>query len=76
MRPSEAGVIKVGQDIPSSPFEYSAQPGKFGPTAWYANTGQCTDFSFHEGLARARAECAVGIDVFLRALQVTLSATC
>jgi len=69
-------VIKVGQDIPSSPFAYSAQPGKFGPAAWYMNTGQRTDFSFHEGLARARAKSAVGVDVFLRTLQVTSSATC
>lgn len=75
MRPLEAGVFKVGQDIPISPFECSAQPGKFDPAAWYANRGQCTDFSFHERLARARAECAVGVDIFPQTLQVTSSAT-
>jgi len=68
-------VIKVGKDIPSSPFEYSAQPSKFGPASWYVNSGQCTNFSLQEGQACARAECAVGVDVFLRTLQVTSSAT-
>ena len=33
VRQLEEGVIKVGQDVPGSPFECSTQPSKFGQVA-------------------------------------------
>jgi len=54
------GMIEVGQDVPGSAFECSAQRHEFGQVPWYARAGQCVDVGFHRGLTHVRVGCAVG----------------
>ena len=54
------GVVEVGQDVPGSAFERSAQRDELGQAPRYARGGQCVDFGFHDGLARGRVGCAIG----------------
>ena len=56
------GVVEVGQDVPGSAFECPAQRDELGQAPRYARGGQCVDFGFHHGLARARIGRAVGIN--------------
>ena len=56
------GVVEVGQDVPGSAFECPSQRDELGQAARYARGGQCVDFGLHQGLARARVGCAVGVD--------------
>ena len=56
------GVVEVGQDVPGSAFERSAQRDELGQAPRYARGGQCVDFGFRHGLTRARVGCAVGGD--------------
>ena len=56
------GVVEVGQDVPGSAFECSAQRHEFGQAPRYARGGQCVGFGLHQGLAHARVGCAVGVD--------------
>ena len=56
------GVVEVGQDVPGSAFECPAQRHELGQAPRYARGGQCIDFGFHHGLARARVGRAVGIN--------------
>ena len=44
------GVVEVGQDVPGSAFECSAQRGELGQAPRYARGGQGVDFGFHQGL--------------------------
>ena len=54
------GVVEVGQDVPGSAFECSAQRHEFGQVPWSARGGQCVDVGFHRGLTHVRVGCAVG----------------
>ena len=56
------GMIEVSQDVSGSAFERSAQRDELGQAPRYARGGQCVDFGFHHGLARARIGRAVGIN--------------
>ena len=54
------GMIEVGQDVPGSAFERSAQRDELGQTPRYTRGGQCIDFGFHQGLTHVRVGRAVG----------------
>ena len=56
------GVVEVGQDVPGSAFERSAQRDELGQTPRYARGGQGVDFGFHQGLTHVRVGRAVGIN--------------
>ena len=56
------GVVEVGQDVPGSAFERSAQRHEFGQVPRYARGGQCVDFGLHQGLTADFVGIAVGID--------------
>ena len=56
------GMIEVGEDVPGSAFERSAQRDKLGQPPRYTRGGQCVDFGFHQGLTHVRVGCAVGVD--------------
>lgn len=47
-------MVEGGQEAPDSAFECPAQHHELGQDPWYARGGQCVNFSFHSGLARAR----------------------
>ena len=55
-------MIEVGQDVPGSAFERSAQRDELGQTPQYTRAGQGVDFGFHHGLTHARVGRAVGIN--------------
>ena len=44
------GMIEVGQDVPGSAFERSAQRDELGQPPRYTRGGQGVDFGFHQGL--------------------------
>ena len=54
------GMIEVGQDVPGSAFERSAQRNELAQTPRYTRTGQCINFGFHHGLTHVRVGRAVG----------------
>ena len=56
------GMIEVGQDVPGSAFERSAQRNELGQAPRYARGGQGVDLGLHHGLARSRVGRAVGIN--------------
>ena len=56
------GVVEVGQDVPGSAFERSAQRHELGQASWYARGGQCVDFGLHQGLTADFVGIAVGVD--------------
>ena len=56
------GVVEVGQDVPGSAFECSAQRDEFGQAPWYARGGQGVDIGFHQGLTADFVGIAVGVD--------------
>ena len=56
------GVVEVGQDVPGSAFERSAQRDELGQAPRYARGGQCVDFGLHQGLAADFVGIAVGVD--------------
>ena len=56
------GVVEVGQDVPGSAFERSAQRNELSQTPRYTRAGQCINFGFHQGLTHVRVGCAVGVD--------------
>ena len=41
------GVVEVGQDVPGSAFERSAQRDELGQAPRYARGGQCVDVGLH-----------------------------
>jgi len=55
-------VVEVGQDVPGSAFERSAQRDELGQTPRYTRTGQGVDFGLHQGLTHACVGRAVGIN--------------
>ena len=55
------GVVEVGQDVPRSAFERSAQRDELGQTSRYARGGQRVDFGFHDGLTADFIGIAVGV---------------
>ena len=55
-------MIEIGQDVPSSAFERSAQRDELGQPPGYTRGGQCINFGLHHGLARSRVGRAVGIN--------------
>ena len=56
------GMIKVGQDVPSSAFECPAQCDELSQTPRYTRAGQCVDLGLHHGLTHACVGRAVGIN--------------
>ena len=56
------GMIEVGQDVPGSAFECTAQRNELGQASWYARGCQCVDFGLHHGLTHACVRRAVGIN--------------
>ena len=56
------GMIEVGQDVPGSAFECTAQRNELSQTPRYTRAGQCVDLGLHHGLARSRVGRAVGIN--------------
>ena len=56
------GVVEVGEDVPGSAFERSAQRDELGQPPRYTRGGQGVDFGFHQSLARARIGRTVGIN--------------
>ena len=56
------GVVEVGEDVPGSAFERSAQRDELGQAPRYTRGGQGVDFGFHQGLTRVRVGRAVGVD--------------
>ena len=56
------GVVEVGQDVPGSAFERSAQRDELGQPPRYTRGGQGVDFGFHQGLTHVRVGRAVGVD--------------
>ena len=44
------GVVEVGQDVPGSAFERSAQRDELGQAPRYTRGGQGVDCGFHQGL--------------------------
>ena len=56
------GVVEVGEDVPGSAFERSAQRDELGQPPRYTRGGQRVDFGFHQGLTHVRVGCAVGVD--------------
>ena len=56
------GVVEVGEDVPGSAFERSAQRDELGQPPRYTRGGQGVDFGFHQGLTHVRVGCAVGVD--------------
>lgn len=55
------GVVEVGQDVPGSAFERSAQRDELGQTPRYARGGQGVDFGFHQGLTADFVGISVGV---------------
>ena len=55
-------MIEVGQDVPGSAFERSAQRDELSQTPRYTRAGQGVDFGLHHGLTHARVGRAVGIN--------------
>ena len=55
------GVVAVGQDVPGSAFERSAQRDEFGQAPGYAHGGQCVDVGLHQGLTADFVGIAVGV---------------
>mgnify|MGYP000910094537 CR=1 FL=1 len=56
------GVVEVGQDVPGSAFERSAQRNELSQTPRYTRAGQCINFGLHHGLTHACVRRAVGIN--------------
>ena len=56
------GVVEVGEDVPGSAFERSAQRDELGQPPRYTRGGQRVDFGFHQGLTAVFVGIAVGID--------------
>lgn len=56
------GVVEVGQDVPGSAFERSAQRDELGQAPRYTRGGQGVDFGLHQGLTHVRVGRAVGVD--------------
>ena len=56
------GMIEVGQDVPGSACERSAQRDELSQPPRYTRGGQGVDFGFHQGLTHVRVGCAVGVD--------------
>ena len=44
------GMIEVGEDVPGSAFERSAQRDELGQPPRYTRGGQCIDFGLYQGL--------------------------
>ena len=56
------GVVEVGQDVPGSAFECSAQRDELGQAPGYARGGQCVDVGLYQGFAADFVGIAVGVD--------------
>ena len=56
------GLVEVGEDVPGSAFERSAQRDELGQPPRYTRGGQGVDFGLHQGLTHVRVGCAVGVD--------------
>ena len=56
------GMIEVGQDVPGSAFECTAQRNELSQTPRYTRAGQRVNCGLHHGLARSRVGRAVGIN--------------
>ena len=56
------GVVEVGQDVPGSSFECSAQRDDLREGARHARVAETGYFGSYQGLAHARVGCAVGVD--------------
>ena len=56
------GMIEVGQDVPGSAFERSAQRDELGQAPGYARGGQGVDFGLNQGLTADSVGIAVGVD--------------
>ena len=56
------GMIEVGQDVPGSAFECTAQRDELSQAPRYTRAGQCINFGLHHGLAHVRVGRAVGIN--------------
>ena len=56
------GVVEVGEDVPGSAFERSAQRDELGQTPRYTRGGQGVDFGFHQGLTADFVGITVGVD--------------
>lgn len=55
-------MIEIGQDVPSSAFECTAQRNELSQTPRYTRAGQCINFGFHQGLTADFVGIAVGIN--------------
>ena len=55
-------MIEVGQDVPGSAFECTAQRNERSQTPRYTRAGQRVNFGLHHGLTHACVRCAVGIN--------------
>lgn len=56
------GVVEVGQYVPGSAFERSAQRDELGQTPRYTRGGQGVDVGFHQDLTHVRVGRAAGVD--------------
>ena len=56
------GVVEVGQDVPGSAFERSAQRDELGQTPRYTRGGQGVDLGLHQGLTADFVGISVGVD--------------
>lgn len=56
------GVVEVGEDVPGSAFERSAQRHELGQAPRYARRGPCVDSGLHQGLTADFAGITIGID--------------
>ena len=55
-------MIEVGQDVPGSAFECTAQRNELSQTPRYTRAGQGINFGFHQGLTCGRVGRAVGVN--------------
>ena len=56
------GVVEVGQDVPGSAFERSAQRDELGQPPRHTRGDQRVDFGFHQGLTADFVGITVGVD--------------
>ena len=56
------GVVEVGEDVPGSAFERSAQRDELGQPPRYTRGGQGVDFGLHQGLTADFVGITVGVD--------------
>ena len=56
------GVVEVGQDVPGSAFERSAQRDELGQAPRYTRAGQGVDLGLHQGLTADFVGIAIGVD--------------